>query len=206
MNHSIVPSLIDRYGIISDQVERDELETILTQLETVLTRTDHGAIVEFGCYVGTTSLYIQRLLDVYGQREFHVYDSFAGLPDKSQQDISPAGEQFKTGELCAAKKEFIMNFRRAGLRLPRMHKGWFSDLTPADVPDAIAFAFLDGDYYESIRDSLALIWPKLQPGAVVIVDDYMNEALPGAAIATDEWLRKHPAQLQAVHSLAIIRA
>lgn len=201
---SIISSLIDRYGIISDQVVRPELEALLAQLEMKLTDTDSGSIVEFGCYVGTTSLYIQRLIDVYGQREFHVYDSFAGLPEKTSQDASPAGEQFRAGELHAAKKDFIMNFKKAGLRLPRMHKAWFNELTAVDVPDDIAFAFLDGDYYDSIMDSLTLIWPKLQPGAVVIVDDYMNEALPGAARATDEWLRSHGGKLQTAHSLAII--
>ncbi len=199
-----VPALIDRYGIISDQVTRPELEVILTQLERVLGTHQEGAIVEFGCYRGTTSLYVQRLLEAYGQHEFHVYDSFAGLPEKTTFDHSPAGEQFKAGELLASRKEFIMNFKKAGLRLPRIHKCWFNELTNADVPESIAFAFLDGDYYESIMDPLKLVWPKLIPGAVVIVDDYMNEALPGAARATDEWLRSHPAKLQTAHSLAII--
>ena len=201
---SIVPTLIDRHGIISDQVDRKELETILRQLEQVLTTSTDGAIVEFGCYVGTTSLYVQRLMDTYEQREFHVYDSFAGLPDKVVQDSSPVGEQFKTGELSAAKKDFIMNFKKAGLKLPRIHKGWFSELSNEDVPENIAFAFLDGDYYESIRDSLSLIWPKLAPHAIIVVDDYMNEALPGAAIAVNEWIASHPARVQTAHSLAII--
>lgn len=199
-----VPALIDRYGIISDQITRPELEVILTQLERVLSGSSEGSVVEFGCYLGTTSLYVQRLLDIYGQREFHVYDSFAGLPEKTSPDRSPAGEQFKAGELLAPKKDFIMNFKKAGLRLPRIHKGWFSEQTSDDVPDNIVFAFLDGDYYDSIKDPLTLIWPKLTPGAVVIVDDYMNEALPGAARATDEWLRTHEAKLQTAHSLAII--
>lgn len=201
---TIVPALIDRYRIISDQVGRREFEVILRQLEQVLDVSDSGAIVEFGCYVGTTSVYIQRLLDTYGQREFHVYDSFAGLPDKSSQDLSPAGEQFKIGELTALKKYFIMNFKKAGLKLPHIHKGWFSEISGDDVPDTIAFAFLDGDYYESIMDSLKLIWPKLAPGAVIIVDDYMNEALPGAQKAVDEWIATHPARVQTAHSLAII--
>ena len=72
------------------------------------------------------------------------------------------------------------------------------------MPEQIAFAFLDGDYYASIRDSLALVWPRLTPGAVIIVDDYANEKLPGAARAVDEWLATHPAQLRVQASLAIL--
>ena len=35
-----------------------------------------------------------------------------------------------------------------------MHKGWFDQLSDREVPEQIAFAFLDGDFYSSIIDSL----------------------------------------------------
>lgn len=205
MATSELSRLITRYGIISDQITSQELTALLIELQLVLTRSSAGSIVEFGCYCGTTSLYIRRLLDQHAWRgEFHVYDSFAGLPDKTPRDHSPVGEQFTPGELRAAKKDFIMNFKKAGLAPPSIHKAWFSDLALSDIPDNIHFAFLDGDYYESIRDSFALITPKLAKEAVIVVDDYMNEALPGAAVATDEWLRAHPARMRTTQSLAII--
>lgn len=195
--------LLDKYPIISDQVDARELSVILTMCERALDQTDRGAFVEFGCYEGTTSLFIARLL--HGEtREFHVYDSFAGLPEKQYQDASPVGEQFKTGELMATKKSFITHFKKAGLPLPVIHKGWFSDVTDRDVPNPIAFAFLDGDYYQSIIDPLRLTWPRLVPGAIVVVDDYQNEALPGAKRAVDEWIKTHPADLRIEASLAIV--
>lgn len=195
--------MIRRYGLVSDQVDEAELKVVLAELDR-LQGTD-GAVVEFGCYRGTTSLYIQRLLDVYkDERAFHVYDSFAGLPEKAVQDQSPAGEQFKAGELNVSKKDFIAEFKKAGLRLPRIHKGWFNQLVDTDVPDEIVFAFLDGDYYDSIKDSLRLIENKLVPGATIVVDDYANEALPGAARAVDEWVRPRGLSVRTVHSLAII--
>ncbi|HTE22853.1 MAG TPA: TylF/MycF/NovP-related O-methyltransferase [Candidatus Limnocylindria bacterium] len=119
----------------------------------------------------------------------HVYDSFAGLPEKTRQDQSPAGHQFKEGELYARKATLVQHFRQASLPPPIIHKAWFRDLTSADVPAHIAFAFLDGDFYESIRDSLHLVEDKLVPGSRIIVDDYQSEALPGAAKAVDEWLK-----------------
>lgn len=197
--------LLNKFPIITDQVDRRELEVILSLLESMLDGGASGSVVEFGCYVGTTSLFIRRLLDHYqALNDFHVYDSFAGLPDKVAADASPAGEQFKAGELSVSKKDFIMNFKKANLRAPIIHKGWFSDLSADDIPPEISFAFLDGDYYESINDSLRLIWPNLVDGAIVIVDDYANEALPGASRAVDEWLVNHPARLRVTHSLAVI--
>jgi O-methyltransferase len=197
--------LIDRYPLISDQVDAHELASLLELLEKKLETGPVHSVVEFGCYIGTTSLFIRRLLDAYkSDAVLHVYDSFEGLPEKTIQDQSPAGEQFKRGELAASKKEFRLQFTKAGLRAPVIHKAWFHDLAADDVPSEIDFAFLDGDYYESVMTPLILIWPKLRPGAVVVVDDYANEALPGAAKAVNEWLRNHPAKLTVVHSLAVI--
>ncbi len=201
------PYLLSKYPIISDQVNRNELKLILDELEQVTANKVPGEIVEFGCYAGTTSLFIQRLLIEHGTtKQFHVYDSFEGLPEKSDSDQSATGTQFKTGELSSSKGIFIKNFKKAGLQLPHIHKGWFEDLNNNEIPDVIAFAFLDGDYYHSIMNPLKLIWEKLAPGAVIIIDDYQNEALPGAAKAVNEWIaNRSVSQFRVQSSLAILR-
>ena len=203
---NITNYLLAKYPIISDQVDAKELGVLLRELETVLRSGATGNIVEFGCYVGTTSLFIRRLLDAYDfTGEFHVYDSFAGLPEKTQADASTAGEQFKAGELLAPRKTFIQNFKKAGLKLPIIHKGWFADFSPNDVSEDISFAFFDGDFYESIVDSFRVCDGKFQETATIIVDDYANEALPGAARAVDEWLTNHRQfTIRTEASLAII--
>ena len=203
---NITNQLLAKYLIISDQVDAKELGVLLRELEKLLQSGVTGNIVEFGCYVGTTSLFIRRLLDAYNfTSEFHVYDSFAGLPEKTQADASAAGEQFKAGELLAPRKTFIQNFKKAGLKPPIIHKGWFADFTPEDVPESISFAFFDGDFYESIVDSFRVCDGKLQETATIIVDDYANEALPGAARAVDEWLKNNQQfTIRTEASLAII--
>lgn len=197
--------MLDQHPIISKQVDRIELNVILRELEKVLDRDVAGGVAEFGCYIGTTSLFLQRLLQESGSgRQLHVYDSFAGLPAKTAADHSPAGEQFKQGELLATKMRLVKEFTSARLPLPVIHKAWFSELTADDIPPAIAFAFLDGDFYQSVKQSLQLVGPRLSQGAVVIVDDYQSEALPGARRAVDEWLQRYPAKLTVEASLAII--
>lgn len=199
------PELIRRYPLISDQVDESEIRIILRELEQCLVAERPGAVVEFGCYIGTTSLFIQRLLAYYGRTgDFHVYDSFVGLPPKSSHDTSPAGMQFVPGELKATKKVFVTQFKKAALPLPVVHKDWFCDLGPEAIPQPIMFAFLDGDYYQSIKDSLRLITPQLAAEARIVVDDYANEALPGVAKAVDEWCRQHYARLRVEASLAIV--
>jgi len=190
----------------NDQISAKELQVILRELRNVLERQVEGDVVELGCYKGATSVELQKLITKLAPtKRQYLYDSFAGLPPKSQQDNSPAGEQFRGGELPASKAEVIRKFRQANLPLPVVKKSWFSELTSEDIPRRICFAFLDGDFYGSIKDSLKLIWPYLSMGATIVVDDYQNEALPGAQKAVDEWLKSHQASLKVEASLAIIR-
>jgi len=194
--------------IISDQVGQGELSVVWRELTKVLDAKVPGDVVEFGCYIGTTSLFIRRLLDDTGEadkRSFHVYDSFEGLPDKAGQDASTAGSQFRAGELAVGKKELLRQFRAANLKPPVVHKGWFDQLTTKDVPEEIAFAFLDGDFYDSIFDSLKLVWPRLSQGGAVLVDDYGREALPGVERAVHAFLGQAIPPVTHEHNVAIIK-
>lgn len=196
------------FPIISDQISREGLGVVWRELEKVLQQKIDGDVMEFGCYIGTTSLFIRRLLDMYEQSEkrgFHVYDSFEGLPEKLAQDESPAGVDFKAGKLYVGKKELLQQFRIANLRPPIAHKGWFNELTSEDVPRKIAFAFLDGDFYDSILSSLKLIWPKMAEGGRIVIDDYHREALPGVDRAIQDFFQnKSYKNIRAEHQKAII--
>jgi O-methyltransferase len=156
---SHIQALLKSYPLLSDQIKPPALQVVIDALEQVLEVGVEGDIAEFGCYIGTTSLFIRRLLDIYGQsdrRLFYAYDSFEGLPSKSWHDTSAAGVDFRAGELAISKKRFLREFHKAHLKPPITHKAWFGDIAPERLPDTIAFAFLDGDFYESICDSLAL--------------------------------------------------
>jgi len=197
--------------LASDQVSKDDISLVWRELERVLAAGTVGAVVEFGCYVGTTSLFIRRLLDEAGEsaaRPFHVYDSFEGLPPKVSADLSAAGTDFQAGKLMVSKKEFLRQFQNANLDAPVVHKGWFNQLSEQDVPAQIAFAFLDGDFYDSILDSLKLVWPRLQPGATLLIDDYQRPELPGVERAVRDYFKQigQPVpQLQVVRNIAVIR-
>lgn len=201
-----ITKLLKKYPLVSDQVDAEQLRVILRELDTVIEKKVGGAVVEFGCYIGTTSLFIRRLLNLRDpMRPFHVYDSFAGLPPKSCQDDSMAGVQFTAGALAVSKKQFLHEFQKAHLQPPIIHKGWFADLTDHDIPAQIAFAFLDGDFYHSIADSLQRVLPRLCHDGTIIIDDYAREALPGVRRAVHNVLPKtlHTA-VRTNHNLGVI--
>ncbi len=165
-----------------------------------------GDFVELGCYEGDTSLLLAELLKKSGaQKRLWIYDSFEGLPEKSAEDFSAAGVDFKKGELFTTKREVKARFLRANLPVPIIKKAWFNELADSDLPDEISFAFLDGDLYDSIKVSFDLVEPKMAKDGVIIVHDYNNPELPGVTKAVDEFLTKNPKRLMVKESLAILR-
>ena len=161
-----------------------------------------GDFVELGCYEGDTSILLAEILKST-DKKLWIYDSFEGLPEKTSEDASEAGRNFQKGVLAVSKRDVKLRFLRSGLPVPVIKKAWFNELTDVDLPSKIAFAFLDGDLYQSIRDSLKLVEDKMTSDSVIIVHDYNNPELPGVAKAVDEWIDDR--NLIITKSLAIIK-
>ena len=49
-------------NLISDQVNIKEIEAIVRELKRTLEKNISGDVVEFGCYLGTTSVYLAKTL------------------------------------------------------------------------------------------------------------------------------------------------
>ena len=209
------------------QVSIKETEILLRLLTECLEL--EGDVVELGCYRGDTSVHLERQLESWRKRqgeftgarsqdldggtefgrekELWVYDSFEGLPEKSIEDSSAAGEQFQAGELYVTKREVMERFRRAGLKMPKVKKAFFENLDNNDLPKRICFGFLDGDLYNSIKISLKLCAPKVVSGGILVVHDYNNPELPGVSWAVEEFLKANHSsiKLEVRESLAIMR-
>lgn len=189
----------------NDQVSELETAKILELLSSCLEIP--GDVVEFGCYRGDTSLLLQKkLVGSSSEKRLWLYDSFEGLPEKTAEDSSAAGDEFKAGELYVSKREVVDKFKRAGLLVPRIRKGFFENLTEVDVPDVISFGFLDGDLYESIKVSLKLCTKKVPAGGILVVHDYNNPKLPGVSRAVEEFLKQTTSwQFSSYQTLGILR-
>ena len=205
------------------QVTARETEILLQELKKTLNNNVPGDVVEFGSYKADTSVLYQKLLESMGhggafqpenqaaqasQKMLWLYDSFEGLPAKTREDNSAAGDAFQAGELLVTKREVIEKFKKMGLKLPKIKKAFFDDLDIIyDIPEKISYAFLDGDLYQSIKTSLRLVAEKMSQGGVIIVHDYNNPELPGSSRAVDEWLKAHQAKVasfRVAETLAII--
>lgn len=149
-----------------------------------------GDICEFGTHEGKLAAFIACLTN----RQLWLYDSFQGLPAKSTHDITRA--DFFPGQLKCDRLVVEERFKRHGLNPPVIVEKWFKDLTPDDLPHRISMAILDGDFYDSIMDSLRACYKRMTPGGIVCIDDYPWVALPGVKKATDDFLKDKPERLR----------
>lgn len=182
--------LLDQH---SGTVDAQRLSVLRHEVSELLARNVDGAFVEVGCYRGATSAYLRALLDAAGEadRPIHVYDSFEGLPEPQSID----GTHLGAGSVKSAADDVLDLHRELGLVPPEIHPGWFHDTLPTQLPDSIAFGYLDGDFYESILVSLQHCVPIVSRGGLLIVDDYADvqsnpaawSGLPGVLAACESY-------------------
>lgn len=148
-----------------------------------------GDVVECGCYKGGATVNLSLACAAVG-RKLKVYDSFEGLPPPVAGDHA-AQTAFRDGYIPGVFKgsleEVGANIRRYGnIDVCRFHKGWYKDTLPGHQ-GLIAFAFWDVDHYESLHDCLLNLWPWLQEGACLCMDEYRNVAYSSVFFSEKYW-------------------
>ncbi|GGR34783.1 TylF/MycF/NovP-related O-methyltransferase [Streptomyces roseolus] len=169
----------------------DRLRVIADELANLTVRGVPGAVVELGCYRGAMALWMRSVLDSLGDRdrEIHVYDSFQGMPAPGAEDSG----HLAAGELRSSPDDVRATHTAWGRPAPVIHPGWFDKTLPDELPKEIAFAYLDGDFYDSTLTGLTHCVTRLMPTGVLLVDDYADTAvnprawdgLPGVKRACD---------------------
>ena len=142
--------------IDSSIINFDQITNLVKYLHNSIENKIDGDVVEFGCYVGESSKYLMRtLVETNSTKKLYVYDSFEGLPPLSKWE---EGTGWRAGTLKSTEEILISNFEQNNLPLPTIHKDWFKNVPEDKIPEKISFAFLDGDFYDSIYDSLNKIF------------------------------------------------
>jgi len=160
---------------------------VLYLLEAINNKIE-GDVVELGCYVGESSKYLQKtIVETCTDKKLYVYDSFEGLPPLSKYEENTGWtEGGLTTTEDVLKENFINNF----LPLPTITKGWFKDIKDNQLPEKICFAFLDGDFYDSIYDSLNKVYDRVSEDGYIFIHDYDRADLPGVKAAVFDFFNE----------------
>ena len=142
----------DNKKIDGSIINDDQIKNLVFYLLDSIDNNVDGDVVEFGCYVGESSKYLMKtLLETNSSKKLFVYDSFEGLPSLSKWEENTG---WRAGTLKSTEEILTSNFEQNNLPTPIIHKDWFKDVPGDKIPEKISFAFLDGDFYDSIYDSL----------------------------------------------------
>ncbi|RKP52847.1 macrocin O-methyltransferase [Trinickia fusca] len=191
------------------------LDNVVDLMGVALDEGVPGDFIETGAWRGGVTILMRAVLSAFGrsaadaERSVWVADSFAGLPvPDPQSDLRDAISHHlmhAVDDLRSDLESVRQAFARIGLLDARVHflPGFFKDTLPTAPIERIALLRLDGDWYDSTRDAIEALYPRVSPGGFVIVDDY---GLPtGCARAIDEYRAWHgiDAPLNAVGGQAV---
>lgn len=168
-------------------------------LNRVIDNEVPGEVVELGTFTGYCALLFQNVIEQSkSDKKLHLYDSFE--------------TQFReTGNI---QDILIANFKKAKLQLPIMHKGYFQETLPAQLPEKIAFVHIDcgfgGNQIEHkniLLFCLNNVYPKLSKGAICVLMDYTGNDIiesgcdvnPGVKLAANEFLKDKPEKMVALY-------
>ena len=141
-------------------------------------RTVSGSVVECGVWKGGMIAGIASILG--SQREYYLFDSFAGLPEAKPIDGDKAlrWQSNKSSptyhDNCKAPVDCAEQaMRLAGVKNFRAIQGWFEDSLAVFKPsEPIVVLRLDADWYDSTLVCLRRLYPLMADGGLIILDDY----------------------------------
>jgi hypothetical protein len=161
-----------------------------------------GYYFEFGCHTGRTMRLAWEYTGALFNWTYVGFDSFAGLPEISDIDRLPIWEE---GGLATSEADFVSLVTNAGMPSDRLRtvKGFYDkSLTPAFaktfLPRKAAVIFIDCDLYASTVRVLDFGKEFLQPGTIIVFDDWFcfyGDPERGERRAWEEFRRANP-QLQ----------
>ncbi len=209
-NGTSLPANPDRYRLMTRLLGTSTAEGFF--IVQALARTAHleGDVCEFGVAQGETSALMASEI-ASTQKVLHLFDSFVGLPAPTEEDRLK-DDIFALGSMAAyqgtmACPEDMVKARLQDIGFPdrryRIHKGFIEESLQrdTDLPQAVAFAYVDVDFYQPIKTALHFLHPILQAGAIAIVDDY-DFFSTGAKQAVDEFVAEQNAE-RAAYTLEI---
>ena len=168
-----------------------------------------GDFVECGVWRGGSVMAMAGELAKHGvqDRRVWLYDTFAGMTAPTEKDVeagtgTTAAHMLQTTEIgdgnnvwCVAGRSDVER-NVYSTKFPKDQfvfvQGDVTQTLSKQSPESIALLRLDTDWYESTRASLEVLYPRLSPGGVCILDDYGH--WQGARAAVDEYFEERGAR------------
>lgn len=160
-----------------------------------------GDIVECGVWKGgsmaAAAMTLVRMKDM--SRNLYLFDTFQGMSAPTEADVDYTGKHARDvmkqdeGYKCAdAPLDQVRELlQRTGYPQEKIHfvPGKVEETLPDAAPETICVLRLDTDWYESTKQELEHLFPRLAKAGVIIIDDYGH--WQGSRRACDEYFSEN---------------
>jgi SAM-dependent methyltransferase len=152
-----------------------------------------GDVVEFGCWKGSTTLLLAKLLSIYdpkGPKLVHVFDSFEGLTHFHEADSAAVAQ---LGNYQGSRQHLEACARLSDLyEMLVVHEGQIELTLPnfakSNQHMKFSFVYCDTDLYSATSTILENMWQLLSIGGLMVFDQWNMEEFPGEGIAVNEFM------------------
>ena len=185
---------------------------LIQSVEWIANKKIEGDIVECGVWRGGNLILcglMLKTLDI--DRLIWGYDTFTGMSEPTENDYSIYNPKLTSFSLVkskwsknqattqgtnawnyVAKDEVASNFsKEVGTNNLKLISGKVEDIlvVKSNLPEKISILRLDTDWYESTKVELEVLFPRLERGGVLIIDDYGYWG--GSRKAVDEFFERY---------------
>jgi O-methyltransferase len=166
-------------------LSRDYLQFAMEQRERIFIATSRfahinrpicGYYFEFGCHGANTMRMAWKHTRHLHDWTFVGFDSFEGLPEIAAIDRQTI---WRKGRLATSEEHFVRLVTSAGMPRERLKtvKGFYDESLTEELkarllPAKAAMIYIDCDLYQSTVPVLRFIKDFLQPGTVIVFDDW----------------------------------
>lgn len=158
--------------------------------ESVYEKGISGAVAEAGVNRGDFAEYINKY---FYDRQLYLFDTFSGFDERDLAIEREIGDDaflnssFNSGECFKMGNEDMVIKRMSHPSKCVIRKGYFPDSAEGLGNIEFCFVNLDMDLYKPILEGLRFFYPRMVKGGAILVHDYINERLPGVALAVSEY-------------------
>lgn len=145
-----------------------------------------GDLVELGVYKGNSAKVLREIMDA--DRTLYLFDTFSGFDERdiAGPDARANRESFRDTSL-----ESVRAF--VGTRGVVYVPGFFpASAKDVSLPAQIALAHIDCDLYDPMKAALAMFYPRMTAGGIMLLHDYGSGQWPGATKAVAEFFADKP--------------
>lgn len=147
-----------------------------------------GTLIEIGSWRGGSGALIAKKAKLVGIKDvIYLCDTFKGIVKAGVNDSS-----HKDSELSDTSEKIVEEIiHKLKIDNIKLLTGIFPDETSHFITEKeFRFCHIDVDVYQSARDSVEWLWPKLVIGGLIIFDDYGDERCNGITKFVNEERKK----------------